>query len=177
MISPTRRLLVAVIAAGLASLTACGGAAPAPAPQAAAAAEDTAVRGGSHGSAHGPGSPIELWAVQTSALGVTVTDASGHLLYRSDLDGNAPPTSNCVGPCTEVWEPFVAVEGQEPTLLGVKPKTLGAIVRADGATQYTLGGWPIYRRVGEQAGLLDAGANGTDGVWFAVTPQGEKAGA
>lgn len=161
-----RRLLLPVIAAGLAGLTACSAPAPAAAPPA-----DAATAHGGHG---GEGA-VELWAVQTGPLGIVVADATGHMLYRSDLDGNAPPVSRCEGPCTQTWEPFVAEPGMEPVLLGVDPADFGSLTRADGAVQYTLGGWPIYRRAGENAGLADAGANGTDGVWFALTPTGGKA--
>jgi hypothetical protein len=51
---------------------------------------------------------------------------------------------------------------------------VGRLPRAEG-DQLTLAGWPLYRHRDDTGGLLDAGQNGADGTWFAVTPTGEKA--
>lgn len=173
MISWTRIGQVSATAAVLATLAACGsGAAPAT-PAAPAEAGAAHPEGhGQHGSASGA---LELWAVQTGPLGVVVTDGGGQLLYRYDRDGNAPSAANCTGDCTAAWQPVLAVPDQAPELLGVAESVVGVVARSDGGEQVTLAGWPLYRRVGEPAGLGDAGANGTDGVWFAVTPEGDKA--
>jgi hypothetical protein len=58
---------------------------------------------------------------------------------------------------------------------GVDQTRIGTLDRPDGTQQVTLDGWPLYLRVGEAAGLAGTGANGTDGVWFAIAPTGEKA--
>lgn len=156
--------------AGIAlSLSGCG-AAPAEPPAATPAAPAPADHGGHHGSS----GALELWAVQSGPLGVVVTDGSGRLLYRSDRDG--PSTSACVDACTATWEP-VDPGATPPSLLGVDAGAVGSFARPDGGTQLTLAGWPLYRRVGEEGGLAGPGANGTDGVWFAVAPDGSKAAA
>lgn len=174
----TRTLLAAT--AGLLVGTAACSSAPAPAasvPAPAASGPAPAAAPDAH-SGHGGGEPgaVELWAVQTGVLGVVVTDNEGRLLYRSDRDRNAPPTSTCTGDCMSTWEPLLAT-GPAPELLGVDEDVLGTLQRVDGGTQYTLGGWPIYRRAGEPGGLQDAGSSGAEGVWFAVTPDGGKAAA
>jgi predicted lipoprotein with Yx(FWY)xxD motif len=124
------------------------------------------------GSGHGGGGALELWAVQTEALGVVVTDGGGRLLYRRD--GDTATSTTCVDACTESWAPVLST-GDGPELLGVDPSVVGTLARPDGAVQVTLGGLPLYTRVGEAAGLTDTGSNGTDGVWFAVRPDGTKA--
>ncbi|GAA3240199.1 hypothetical protein GCM10017691_42010 [Pseudonocardia petroleophila] len=147
-------------AAGLLALTACG-AAPAPA----------APPAGHSGHAGGVG----LYAVQSGPLGVVATDTDGHLLYRSDADSADPPTSTCTGECTRTWVPLTVADGAEPELLGVDEELVGRLARPDGDDQLTLAGWPLYHHVDDTGGLTDAGRNGADGIWFAVTPTGEKA--
>lgn len=177
MTSRIRGLLGLVTAAACAALVACSSApAPAALPPVTAETGSHSGHGGGHGGEqHGSGAALELWAVQSGPLGVVVTDGGGRLLYRSDRDGSAPPTSTCTGPCAATWEPVLATAGQQPVLLGVDETKVGTVARADGAKQVTLGGWPLYRRAGEPGGLQDAGANGADGVWFAVGTDGAKA--
>lgn len=154
---PLPRLLAV---AGLLVLTACG-AAPVPAP------EPVAAHGG-HATAVG------LYAVQSGPLGVIATDSEGHLLYRSDADTADPPASTCTGTCAETWLPLVVADDAEPELLGVDEELVGRLPRAEG-DQLTLAGWPLYRHRDDTGGLLDAGLNGADDTWFAITPTGDKA--
>ncbi len=170
--STTARL--AVIVATVCVAVACGqSAAPAPAAPAPAAAESGGHRGGP-GSRH---VRTELWRVGSGPLGVVVTDGEGHYIYRSDRDRTDPPTSTCTDACAETWHPLVVEPGKDPVLLGIEPSTIGTLQRPDGTVQLTLAGWPLYLRAGEPGGLRDAGSNGADGVWFAITPEGGKASA
>lgn len=160
-------------AAALLALAACGAPAepattePAPAP--------AAVQGGGH--AGHSSSAAGLYAVQSGPLGVVATDPEGHLLYRSDADSAAPSTSACTGACTQTWLPLTVADGAEPELLGVDEALVGRLERADGDDQLTLAGWPLYRHRDDTGGLADAGQNGADGSWFAITPTGGKAAA
>ncbi|QJY47629.1 hypothetical protein [Pseudonocardia broussonetiae] len=163
---PTRLLA----AAALLALAACGAPTePAPAPAPAAAAQ------GGH-AAHSSAA-AGLYAVQSGPLGVVATDSEGHLLYRSDADSAAPPTSACTGACTQTWLPLTVADGAEPELLGVDAALVGRLERADGDDQLTLAGWPLYRHRDDTGGLADTGQNGADGSWFAITPTGGKAAA
>lgn len=177
---------VAAVAAVLLALAGCGagsGAAsdPTAAPGTAAApgGTDPAAGGGGHGGhgGHGGGGDgdLELWAVQTGPLGVVVTDGTGALIYRSDRDAPTPPTSNCTGGCTSTWEPLKADLEKPPVLLGVDENTIGVMTRPDGSDQLTLAGWPLYRHIGTHTDP-NLQANGTDGIWFAIRPDGSKAG-
>ena len=56
---------------------------------------------------------------------------------------------------------------------GIAEPAIGTLTRPDGSEQVTLGGWPLYRGVGAPAGTAPA----PDGVRFAVTPDGGKAGS
>ena len=170
--------VVAAAAAALLALPGCGVQAPSVPDVAApsAAATDPTQAGSGHGG-HGGEAPgnLELWAVQTSPLGVVVTDGTGGLIYRFDQDATAPSVSNCTGDCTATWEPLKADLNNPPVLLGVDEDTIGVVTRRDGTDQLTLAGWPLYRHVGTHADL-NTQANGTDGAWFAIRPDGAKAG-
>jgi predicted lipoprotein with Yx(FWY)xxD motif len=178
------RVLLPVTAVALALLAACGSApASPPSPVTTDPHAGMDMSGGSHdgmdmngmqGMDMGGGG-LELWAVQTGPLGVVVTDGSGALIYRSDRDGNAPSVTNCTDACTATWQPVVEDADQPPSLLGVDETAIGTVARSDGTKQVTLAGWPLYRHVGDKSGLGDTGANGADGVWFAIKPDGGKA--
>jgi predicted lipoprotein with Yx(FWY)xxD motif len=111
-------------------------------------------------------------ATTAPGLGAIVADDAGRTLYRFDKDTAKPPTSNCVGPCAALWPP-VSVDAR-PTLTGIDPALLGTVARADGSTQLTLKGWPLYRFGGDKK-PGDTAGQGIKGVWFAVTPDGAKA--
>jgi predicted lipoprotein with Yx(FWY)xxD motif len=157
----------------VALLAACG--APEQAAQEPAAPPPHAqhdAHGGGH-EAHSGGA--SLWAVQSGPLGVVLTDGAGHVLYRSDADSAEPSTSACTGPCAETWIPVVVAPDQELDLAGVDDELVGRMPRADGATQLTLAGWPLYRHRDDDGLLATTGQHGAEGSWFAVTPTGEKA--
>jgi predicted lipoprotein with Yx(FWY)xxD motif len=175
-----------VLLVALVVVAACGTSEPATSaapPTAATAAPDGhgqhGAPGGHGGHGGGHGSPEvpapSLYAVQTGPLGVVLTDGSGHLIYRSDTDRADPPTSACTGACAETWIPVTAPADQELDLAGVKKDLVGRLQRADGSSQLTLAGWPLYRYRDDDGSLASTGQNGADGTWFVVTPTGEKA--
>ena len=177
-------------AALLGALAGCGGSA-APAP---AAAESHNGHSGSHtmadgqtmsdmsmpdmagmdmsGHGHGGGG-LALWATQKAGGKVMVTDGDGKPMYRSNADGTAPPRSSCAGPCTEQWQPVMIESGQTPELLGVQQAAVGTLKRADGGTQLTLGGAPLYRHAGEAIKQPDPMKFAAQG-WYIVNPGGER---
>ena len=105
-------------------------------------------------------------------MGKVVTDAKGWILYRFDKD-TAKPTSvsACSGKCAEVWPP-VLTDGN-PVVEGMDRSAVGTITRDDGASQLTVGGWPVYRYVGDtKPGQWKGQMVG--GTWFVVAPDGKK---
>jgi hypothetical protein len=59
---------------------------------------------------------------------------------------------------------------------GIDQAAVEAIPSGDGTLQLTVGGWPIYRFAGDtRAG--QAGGQGSGGTWFAIGPDGHKAGS
>lgn len=137
--------------------------------------------GASDGTARSDGSAqavaggrVELWAVQSGALGVLVADGAGRPIYRFDRDSRQPPSTTCTGSCTDQWPPVVA-GSQPPDLEGVDAALVGSFVRPDGQRQLTLAGWPLYRHTGDDGGLTATYGNGADGSWFAIRPDGGHA--
>jgi hypothetical protein len=56
---------------------------------------------------------------------------------------------------------------------GVDPALVGTITRADGGTQVTLAGWPLYRYIGDPKPGAWKG-QGVNGKWFVAAPTGKK---
>jgi predicted lipoprotein with Yx(FWY)xxD motif len=113
----------------------------------------------------------ELIGKRVAKMGRVVTDEDGWVLYRFDKDTADPPTSNCSGICAQVWPP-VLTDG-EPALTGIAEDRIGTITRQDGTRQVTLGGWPLYRYVGDRKPGQWKG-QGVSGTWFVVAPDGKK---
>jgi predicted lipoprotein with Yx(FWY)xxD motif len=107
------------------------------------------------------------------AMGQIVTDAEGFTLYRFDKDQKNGKTSACVDKCAKVWPPSLIENGQQPELKGVDPKLVGTIQRPDGGTQLTIGGWAVYRYIGDPKPAAWKG-QGVGGTWFVVNPDGTK---
>ena len=113
-------------------------------------------------------------ALKTASVGgVTVlTNAKGFTLYWFVPDTSTK--SNCNGSCATFWPPL---KGPASAGTGVTGK-LGTITRADGSTQATYNGHPIYTYAGDTAPGQNNG-NGLNvhgGVWHEVTVSGAAAG-
>ncbi|MFG2820450.1 hypothetical protein ACGFX4_13570 [Kitasatospora sp. NPDC048365] len=166
--TPTHAVKLARVAAGVAAVAAL-----------AAGCGSGGSYGGSSGSSSGspPAStaPAQQPALTTAdtPLGTVVTDGQGHTLYRFDKDTNAPSVSNCTGTCATTWPP--AAGGANPQLKGIDAKLVSTVTRADGTQQLTLDGWPLYRYAADTK-PGDTKGQGVNGIWFAATPTGAKAG-
>ncbi len=97
-----------------------------------------------------------LKVTQNATLGTIITDAAGRTVYKYAND--QPGTSNCAGTCAQNWPPVTA-SGQ-PTAGNDVTGQVGTIQRADGTTQVTLGGSPLYYFVSDTS----PGAATGDGV-------------
>jgi predicted lipoprotein with Yx(FWY)xxD motif len=144
----------------------------------AAAALVIAACGSSGSPASTKPSPSPTASASASALKtmtingtVVVTNAKGLTLYSFAPD--TPTTSKCNGACAGVWPP---VQGPATAGAGVTGK-LATITRADGSTQATYNGHPLYTYTGDTA-PGQANGNGLDvqgGVWHEVTVSGGAA--
>jgi predicted lipoprotein with Yx(FWY)xxD motif len=157
--------LVAVALTAILSTTACASANPVTTAAPASAQPAANVQG-----------TLVLRAQNLPQLGTVVVDGNGYPLYRYDKDTAKPPKSNCLEDCWMKWPPVI--DSGDVRLDGIDQALVGSFIRTDGTAtrQLTIGGWPVYRYAGDTAPGETKG-NGVGNVWFAVTPQGRKAGA
>ncbi|MFI2650321.1 MULTISPECIES: hypothetical protein [Micromonospora] len=113
----------------------------------------------------------ELVGKKLPRMGQVVTDQDGWVLYRFDKDSADPPQSNCVDKCAQVWPP--ALTDGNPQLQGVSDDKVGTVTRQDGTRQITIGGWPVYRYIGDKKPGQWKG-QGVGGTWFVVDTNGKK---
>ncbi|MET7892567.1 hypothetical protein [Streptomyces mirabilis] len=184
-----QRRIVLLSAAGLASaflLAACGsstekastGTSPGNAVPVATAASESATSAPT-ASESTPSAPVAagdpatttmVMAKTVNGIGSVATDDKGMTLYRYDKDEANPSKWTCAGECTKTWIPVIVRDSVQT--MGVEKSLLGTVHRS-GMKQLTLGGWPLYRYVGDtQAGQTNGQAKGN--TWYAVTPSGTK---
>ncbi len=109
-----------------------------------------------------------------TSTGTVLVNAAGLTLYWFAKD--TPTQSNCHHSCAVYWPPVL---GTAAAAAGTSlPHGFGTIKRADGKTQATYDGHPLYTYAGDtSAGQV----NGNDlkasgGLWWAVTPSGAELG-
>lgn len=84
-----------------------------------------------------------LTLADSADWGQYLADADGMSIYLYTLDEEG--TSVCVDVCTTNWPPVLVEEGAEVTVVeGLDAELLGTIERADGSSQLTYGGVPLY---------------------------------
>jgi predicted lipoprotein with Yx(FWY)xxD motif len=160
-------------AAGLASLTlvlaACGG----------GTSTSAYGAGGSGGygapaatpsAAAGTAATVDLHG---SSLGQILVDAQGRTLYLFEADKNGK--SNCDGPCATAWPPYLST-GTPQAAAGASAALIGTTARADGTTQVTYAGHPLYYFVGDRA---PGDTTGQDidqfgAKWYVLAKNGNK---
>lgn len=154
----------AVLAVAAVALAACGSSSP-NAPPAATAAHHNS---GSSSS----GSASATIKTMSTSKGTVLVNAAGRTLYWFAKDTSTK--SNCSGSCASYWPP---VTGKAPAA-GSLPHSFGTIKRANGETQLTYDGHPLYTYVGDSAAgqVKGNGVNLSGGLWWAMTPTGKLLG-
>jgi|GEM_PF-557266 len=118
--------------------------------------------------------PVKAATVMVSknaTLGEIVTDDEGRTLYLFTKD--TKNTSNCYDKCAQAWPPLLTA-GAPQAGDGANASLLGTTTRTDGTTQVTYNGWPLYYYAKDQkAG--DTTGQDVGGVWYVVSPKGDKA--
>jgi predicted lipoprotein with Yx(FWY)xxD motif len=85
--------------------------------------------------------------VRPSAYGRILFDGRGHALYAFTRDRSRK--SRCSGACAAAWPPYI-LRGKLVAGPGTKRALLGRTRRADGSTQVTYAGRPLYYYVGDR---------------------------
>jgi predicted lipoprotein with Yx(FWY)xxD motif len=118
-----------------------------------------------------PSGPAQVTVVQNATLGNILADNNGMTLYLYTKDSKDGP-STCYGGCAKAWPPLLT-KGNAQAGSEADAKLLGTTNRTDGTTQVTYNGWPLYYFAKDtKAG--DVTGQGVGGVWFVVSPQGDK---
>jgi predicted lipoprotein with Yx(FWY)xxD motif len=116
--------------------------------------------------------PPETIALTQNPLGSILTDPKGVTLYLFDRDANG--TSNCNGACAATWPPLLAT-GKLRVGPGLNAKLLGTTQRADGTSQVTYNGHPLYYYA-KDAKAGDTAGQGVLGIWWVVGATGSQVG-
>jgi len=107
--------------------------------------------------------------VATGAPGMYLTGEDGRALYTFKPDEAAAGTSTCNGDCATNWPPLTLDSGETAAAGTGVSGTIATITRADGSTQVTYNGKPLYYFKGDAA-AGDTNGQGKAGNWFVATP-------
>jgi predicted lipoprotein with Yx(FWY)xxD motif len=148
--------LMAVAAASLLTLSACG-----------SGSSTTATPAGGGSTTNAPSTANGLHVADTS-LGKVLVDADGHTVYMLTADSSGK--SSCSSACLTYWPP-VAPGQAASTVTG---KVASTATTAGGKIA-TVGGWPVYTFIQDQkpGDVTGEGISNFGGVWYAVSPSGQ----
>jgi predicted lipoprotein with Yx(FWY)xxD motif len=106
-------------------------------------------------------------AVASSGLGDILVDAEGRTLYAFTKDKG--DQSACSGQCADNWP---ALTGTATAGTGVQASLLSTAMQANGDSQVTYSGRPLYYFAGD-AKPGDTNGQGVGNVWFVLTADGQ----
>jgi predicted lipoprotein with Yx(FWY)xxD motif len=106
-------------------------------------------------------------AVASSKLGDILVDGDGRTLYAFTKDKG--DQSACSGQCATNWP---AMTGTATAGTGVQVSLLSTSMQANGKSQVTYGGKPLYHFAAD-AKPGDTNGQGVGNLWFALTADGE----
>jgi predicted lipoprotein with Yx(FWY)xxD motif len=112
-------------------------------------------------------------ATAQNPAGPILTDARGHALYLFEADKGS--TSTCSGACAKEWPPLTTA-GAPIAGTGVNTALVATSPRADGTTQVTYNGHPLYfYDDDDNPGMTKGqGENSFGAKWYLLTPAGLK---
>ncbi len=162
-------LSAAVLAVGLA---ACGGDDDSDSTEASSAAATNA-------SANGAADTVTVKSIDGNDV---LVDAQGNALYTNDMDSASAIA--CTGECAAIWIPLAAPSTGQPASGDSSVEgELGTVDRADGTSQVTFDGMPLYTFTEDGPGQVTGDGfadsfGGTAFVWtVASTDEGASADA
>jgi len=165
-----RRWIAAV--AVVAGLSACADdpASDAGAQQSPTTSSAPPAAGATTSAAAAPGTPVTSG---DSEFGVMLFDPGGQAIYLFDKETAGTP--DCYDECAVAWPP-VLTEGAPQAGGDVRADLLGTVARADGSSQVTYAGHPLYFYAHEGPGqVLCHDVVEYGGTWLVVTPAGTPA--
>jgi predicted lipoprotein with Yx(FWY)xxD motif len=177
MVMNSKVTLIAVLAGAAFGLAACGG-------SSAYGTAPSAQPSPSSVGAYPPptASPVASPTVASGTtistagtkLGKILVDSQGRTLYLFVADKGMTSVCNSAA-CVQYWPPLLT-KGAPKAGTGVNAALLGTTRRADGTTEVTYGGHPLYyfiadKKAGDVAGQ---GLDSFGGPWYVVSPSGAQ---
>ena len=136
----SRMVAVVGLVAVATAVAACGG-----------SSNDASSSAGGYGSAKPAATKSSEAAsvgLASTKLGKILVDGKGQTLYLFEADKGK--SSTCDGGCAAAWPPLIT-SGKPTAAMGVIGAKLGTTRRADGSTEVTYNGHPLYTYAGDQA--------------------------
>jgi predicted lipoprotein with Yx(FWY)xxD motif len=138
---------------------------PAPASLAPAASSDANAGAGKYGYGGGadgvsPATGPVTVGTATTSLGPVLVGPNGRTLYTHA--GDTASTSSCTGGCATAWPPLAVAAGAMASGGTGVSGTFATLTRADGTTQVTYNGLPLYGWQGDSK-PGDVTGQGVDG--------------
>jgi predicted lipoprotein with Yx(FWY)xxD motif len=111
-------------------------------------------------------------ASRMTSLGQILVDGRGLTIYLFEKDKGT--SSMCDSSCAQFWPP-VTTSGAPKAGAGVAAAKLGTTKRAEGTTQVTYNGHPLYLYSGDKkaSDITGQGLNAFGALWYALSPTGE----
>jgi predicted lipoprotein with Yx(FWY)xxD motif len=108
-----------------------------------------------------------------SRIGTILVTAQRMTMYVFALDPRGQ--SRCTGSCATYWPPVPASDAPKHAVAGVTA-TFGSVTRADGSTQLSVDGYPVYTYAGDRSpgDVNGQGVNASGGLWWALSPDGSR---
>jgi predicted lipoprotein with Yx(FWY)xxD motif len=112
----------------------------------------------------------------STKLGQVLVDSNGLTVYLFLADKGVASSCNSAA-CVQYWPP-VLTTGAPLAGSGVTGSLLGTTARADGTTQVTYAGHPLYRFLNDKAAGDTTGqaVNAFGAPWYVVAPSGMQIG-
>lgn len=120
--------------------------------------------------ASGSGTTVGL---RSTSAGQVLVDSRGHTLYLFEKDTGT--TSTCSGACATAWPPLTTT-GAPVAGTGVNASLLSTTKRADGSTEVTYSGHPLYSFEADTAAgdIKGQGVDAFGGEWYVLSAAGSK---
>lgn len=166
-------LIITVLTAIALALAACApSAAPTAAPAPISATQPAAPQSSATQAAPTeamPSGPATV-GIASGSMGSYLVGTNGMTVYLFTKDTQGASASTCTDKCASAW-PALLTAGAPTAGSGVDASKLGTLTRADGTTQVTYNGWPLYYYAKDTKAGDTTGQN-VGGVWFLVAPDG-----
>jgi len=114
--------------------------------------------------------------VASTRLGKVLVGPTGRTIYLFLADSSTKSACNSAG-CVQAWPP-VLTKGAPRAGAGVNASLLGTIKRADGTTEVTYAGHPLYYFISDTkpGDLTGQGIDAFGAPWYVVSPSGMQIG-